>query len=186
MRILELSESLPKYPDAEIDKYEADYAEAFDVYQDGVDFYIEDQLELTPEKIKSWGDSWKRFPELIDDLMQYYRSRGGVTSETKSTWSDMELALMEGGHSIEDWVCGKCNSEPCVCEGIKNTGNLFLTLENFADGKVSGKSRPGRVKRAGASCNGSVTDLRKRAKNASGEKAKMYHWCANMKSGRNK
>jgi len=58
--------------------------------------------------------------------------------------------------------------------------------ENFADGKVKGKSRPGRVKRAGASCKGSVTDLRKRAKNASGEKAKMYHWCANMKSGRNK
>jgi hypothetical protein len=58
--------------------------------------------------------------------------------------------------------------------------------ENFADGKVKGKSRPGRVKRAGASCSGSVTDLRKRAKNASGEKAKMYHWCANMKSGRNK
>ena len=58
--------------------------------------------------------------------------------------------------------------------------------ENFADGKVKGKSRPGRVKRSGASCNGSVTDLRQRAKNASGEKAKMYHWCANMKSGRKK
>ena len=58
--------------------------------------------------------------------------------------------------------------------------------ENFADGKVKGKSRPGRVKRAGASCNGSVTDLRQRAKNASGEKAKMYHWCANMKSGKKK
>jgi hypothetical protein len=58
--------------------------------------------------------------------------------------------------------------------------------ENFADGKVKGKSRPGRVKRAGASCNGSVTDLRARAKRASGEKARMYHWCANMKSGRNK
>lgn len=58
--------------------------------------------------------------------------------------------------------------------------------ENFADGKVKGKSRPGRVKRSGASCNGSVTDLRARAKNASGEKAKMYHWCANMKSGRKK
>lgn len=58
--------------------------------------------------------------------------------------------------------------------------------ENFADGKVKGKSRPGRVKRSGASCNGSVTSLRKRAKKASGEKAKMYHWCANMKSGRKK
>jgi hypothetical protein len=58
--------------------------------------------------------------------------------------------------------------------------------ENFADGKKKGKSRPGRVKKSGASCNGSVTALRKRAKNASGEKAKMLHWCANMKSGRKK
>ena len=58
--------------------------------------------------------------------------------------------------------------------------------ENFADGKVKGKSRPGRVKRAGASCKGSVTSLRSKAKKASGEKAKMYHWCANMKSGRSK
>ena len=59
-------------------------------------------------------------------------------------------------------------------------------VENFADGRVKGKSRPGRVKRAGASCAGSVTDLRARAKKASGEKARMYHWCANMKSGRKK
>ena len=58
--------------------------------------------------------------------------------------------------------------------------------ENFADGKVKGKSRPGRVKKSGASCNGSVTSLRAKAKKASGEKAKMYHWCANMKSGKKK
>jgi hypothetical protein len=58
--------------------------------------------------------------------------------------------------------------------------------ENFADGKKKGKSRPGRVKRAGASCKGSVTDLRARAKKYGGEKGKMYHWCANMKGGRNK
>ena len=58
--------------------------------------------------------------------------------------------------------------------------------ENFADGKKKGKSKPGRVKKAGASCNGSVTKLRTLAKKYSGEKAKMYHWCANMKSGRKK
>ncbi|MFN9902037.1 MAG: hypothetical protein ACK55Z_25305, partial [bacterium] len=58
--------------------------------------------------------------------------------------------------------------------------------ENFVDGKVKGKSRPGRVQNAGASCDGSVTSLRQRAKDASGERAKMYHWCANMKSGRKK
>ena len=60
----------------------------------------------------------------------------------------------------------------------------ILAAENFKDGKVKGKSRPGRGKKSGASCNGSVTDLRRKAKNASGEKAKMYHWCANMKSGK--
>ena len=60
------------------------------------------------------------------------------------------------------------------------------TNENFADGKKKGKSRPGRVKKSGASCNGSVTSLRKKAKKASGERAKMYHWCANMKSGKKK
>ena len=58
--------------------------------------------------------------------------------------------------------------------------------ENFADGKRKGKSKPGRVKRAGASCKGSVTSLRKKAKKYGGEKGKMYHWCANMKSGRKK
>lgn len=58
--------------------------------------------------------------------------------------------------------------------------------ENYADGKVKGKSRPGRVKKSGASCQGSVTELRKKAKKYGGEKGKMYHWCANMKGGRKK
>jgi len=60
------------------------------------------------------------------------------------------------------------------------------TNENFADGKKKGKSRPGRVKRSGASCKGSVTSLRAKAKKYSGERGKMYHWCANMKSGKKK
>ena len=58
--------------------------------------------------------------------------------------------------------------------------------ENFADGKKKGKSRPGRVKKAGARCKGSVTSLRKKAKKYSGERGKMYHWCANMKGGKKK
>lgn len=87
-------------------------------------------------------------------------------------YTSYELALMEGGHTLE--------------EKTRPRSDLFTQLENFADGKVKGKSRPGRVKRAGASCKGSVASLRKRAKNSSGEKAKMYHWCANMKSGRKK
>ena len=66
------------------------------------------------------------------------------------------------------------------------TSNKEFPVENFADGKKKGKSRPGRVKRSGASCKGSVTSLRAKAKKYSGERAKMYHWCANMKSGKKK
>jgi len=65
-----------------------------------------------------------------------------------------------------------------------NELNPIEVNENFADGRVKGKSRPGRVKRAGASCNGSVTDLRAKAKKYGGERGKMYHWCANMKGGK--
>ncbi len=58
--------------------------------------------------------------------------------------------------------------------------------ENYADGKKKGKSKPGRVKKSGASCKGSVTELRRKAKKYGGEKGKMYHWCANMKGGKKK
>lgn len=72
---------------------------------------------------------------------------------------------------------------------VTDRGERFLAqgvAENFADGRVKGRSRPGRVRRAGASCKGSVTDLRARAKKYGGERGKMYHWCANMKSGKQK
>ena len=58
------------------------------------------------------------------------------------------------------------------------------TQENFADGKKPG--RKGLAKRSGVNCKASVTSLRKTAKNSSGEKARMAHWCANMKSGKKK
>jgi hypothetical protein len=56
--------------------------------------------------------------------------------------------------------------------------------ENFADGKNPG--RKGLAKRVGIDTKASVSDLRKTAKNSSGEKQRMAHWLANMKSGRNK
>ena len=62
--------------------------------------------------------------------------------------------------------------------------SIYHLKDNFADGAVKGKSRPGRVKKAGASCKGSVTNLRAKARKYGGEKGKMYHWCANMKGGK--
>jgi hypothetical protein len=56
--------------------------------------------------------------------------------------------------------------------------------ENYADGKNPG--RKGLAKRSGVNCKQSVTKLRKVAKNSTGERRRMAHWCANMKSGKKK
>lgn len=56
--------------------------------------------------------------------------------------------------------------------------------ENFADGKKPG--RKGLAKRSGVNCKQSVTKLRQVAANSTGEKQRMAHWCANMKSGKKK
>ena len=80
----------------------------------------------------------------------------------------------------------KQNATKDVKVGDERKNVKQLGLENFADGEKKGKSRPGRVKRSGASCDGSITELRSKAKKASSEQAKMYHWCANMKSGQKK
>lgn len=54
--------------------------------------------------------------------------------------------------------------------------------ENYKDGKKPG--RKGLAKRMGVDCSKSVTALRKIAKNSSGERQRMAHWCANMKAGK--
>jgi hypothetical protein len=55
--------------------------------------------------------------------------------------------------------------------------------ENFADGRKPG--RKGLAKRMGVDCSKSVAELRRLAAASSGERQRMAHWCANMKSGRN-
>jgi hypothetical protein len=54
--------------------------------------------------------------------------------------------------------------------------------ENFADGKKPG--RKGLAKRVGVDCKQPVAKLRSIASNSSGERQRMAHWCANMKSGK--
>jgi hypothetical protein len=56
--------------------------------------------------------------------------------------------------------------------------------ENFANGK--NPERKGLAKRSGINCKQSISKLRSIAKNSSGEKQRMAHWCANMKSGKKK
>jgi hypothetical protein len=68
--------------------------------------------------------------------------------------------------------------------GTVNMKMSEIILENFADGKNPG--RKGLAKRSGVNTKASVSDLRKTAKNSSGEKQRMAHWLANMKAGRAK
>jgi GNAT superfamily N-acetyltransferase len=56
--------------------------------------------------------------------------------------------------------------------------------ENFADGKKPG--RKGLAKRSGVNCKQSVSKLRSIAAHSTGERQRMAHWCANMKSGKKK
>lgn len=57
-------------------------------------------------------------------------------------------------------------------------------VENFADGRNPG--RKGLAKRTGVPTKASVSKLRQIAKDSSGEKQRMAHWMANMKSGKAK
>ena len=66
----------------------------------------------------------------------------------------------------------------------QKTDPTYNVGENFADGKNPG--RKGLSKRVGVNTKASVSDLRKTAKNSSGEKQRMAHWLANMKAGRAK
>ena len=72
-------------------------------------------------------------------------------------------------------------SQRAHCQGRKKNEDVD---ENFADGKKPG--RKGLAKRSGVNCKQSISKLRNIAKNSSGEKQRVAHWCANMKSGRNK
>jgi hypothetical protein len=65
--------------------------------------------------------------------------------------------------------------------GIKGQQGV---AENFDDGKKPG--RKGLAKRVGVDCKQSISKLRNIAANSSGERQRMAHWCANMKSGKKK
>ena len=124
-------------------------------------------------KLGSVEDPYNRIIDPDDD----YAMRDSDLSEPIVIAPDRK-SVMDGNHRVHKArVMGKTSLPAYFPKNID---------ENFADGKKKGKSRPGRVKKAGASCKGSVSSLRSKAKKYSGEKGKMYHWCANMKAGRKK
>ena len=103
--------------------------------------------------------------------------RGTIEMSIAVKFSDNDYDLVAGNTRLSGLVKNGIDPKIWIVD-------LSEMQENYADGKVKGKSRPGRVKRSGASCKGSVSSLRAKAKKYGGEKGKMYHWCANMKGGK--
>jgi len=100
------------------------------------------------------------------------------------------LERQHGGHEIWKDEEGHTFALPHkhhgkdIAKGIEHALKKEVTHENFADGKKPG--RKGLAKRMGVDCSKSETALRKIAKSSTGEKQRMAHWCANMKSGKKK
>ena len=141
--------------------------------------------EYHPELEEARGSCWhgyqqkgykKKGNKMVPNCVKEEAAGVGIVTKQNAT-KDVPV----GGEYMNVKKLGLGTGKP---KSIREEWEEFK--ENFADKKVKGKSRPGRVKRAGASCKGSVTSLRAKAKKYGGEKGKMYHWCANMKSGRKK
>ena len=105
--------------------------------------------------------------------------KGTIEMSIAVKFSDTDYDLVAGNTRLAGLVRNQIDPKIWIVD-------ISHLQENYADGKVKGKSRPGRVKRSGASCKGSVSSLRAKAKKYGGEKGKMYHWCANMKGGKKK
>jgi len=161
-------------------------------------YWYENPNEPMPIEVKIDGESvskdaknvrWEYHPELEEARgscwhgyqQKGYKKKGDKMVPNCVKEEDAGVGIVTKQNATKDVPVG---GENMNVKKLKLDWKEFK--ENFADGKKKGKSRPGRVKRSGASCKGSVTSLRSKAKKASGERAKMYHWCANMKSGRKK
>jgi pterin-4a-carbinolamine dehydratase len=127
------------------------------------------------EKFVIWIN---RLSEKMDHFAEVTQDVAEVTVKTSTfdvkglTILDFQLALYVDAYAEKNDI-----------EQVRMSGN-FGMHENFADGKKPG--RKGLAKRSGVNCKASVTQLRKVAKNSSGERQRMAHQCANMKSGKRK
>ena len=77
---------------------------------------------------------------------------------------------------------GRTYYEPINKDPRRGEGNQSLIKDSFADGKKPG--RKGLSKRVGVSQKMSISQLKKIAKTATGERKRMAQWNLNMKRGR--
>ena len=162
-----------------------------------IDFYVGGSMQVTGK-----GDQFRVFATVVSAVKEWWswlsKSKQPVEAIIFSAFKGNEDTKGSAGRSnlYRRFANQFARSIRFEVSSVDGSDNIKFVLsnpnykdqqtENFADGKKKGKSRPGRFKKAGVSCKGSVTSLRKKAKNASGERQKGYHFCANMKSGRKK
>jgi hypothetical protein len=146
-----------------------------------VEFYRNNSQDVTGE-----GDAQKIFATVLTAIQQFIKKvkpklvtfsavkEGDPTGSRSSLYDRLVQRYANGlGYSLERHHGPGKVSYDLIKKDVK---------ENFADGKKPG--RKGLAKRMGVDCSKSETALRKIAKNSSGERQRMAHWCANMKGGR--
>ena len=116
-------------------------------------------------------------PELKSALLARKEKLQSATDEQVYDIIDKIMTRIAKAHGIS----GKKLHDMWVDE-YDQIPDKWIMKENFADGKNPG--RKGLAKRVGVNTKASVSDLRKTAKNSTGEKQRMAHWVANMKAGK--
>lgn len=155
--------------------------------------------------VKSWGNDLRPSPTQTDAGKAMWRSFDReLTNEVALGPDDLVDVFVRGKHKGEPFTRlvarGFPNKNiPLLINKLETKYNINPNAivygpsrmmredsidENFKDGKNPG--RKGLAKRSGVNCKASVSTLRRVAKNSSGEKQRMAHWCANMKAGRKK
>jgi phage gp37-like protein len=112
-----------------------------------------------------WPSNWEQYPN----------KAGKIAKAATVDVRDQYLATRKAGV----YVTGSGH-----LKAVQNITGKQGVDENFADGKNPG--RKGLAKRVGVNCKQPESKLRSIAKNSSGERQRMAHWCANMKSGKKK
>ena len=146
-----------------------------------VDNRLANNIENTEAGEEHRYDYWDGLVKAKRDRFTKALSSGQIELPIIARYSDGYLELVAGNTRLTGMMRELGRAKAWVYDVPDEVADL---QENFKDGKNPG--RKGLAKRSGVDCSKSVTDLRKIAKNSSGEKQRMAHWCANMKSGRKK
>ena len=152
-----------------------------------VEFYRDHTQELTGQ-----GDAQRIFATVIDAIQKFIKKEKPASIDFSADKMVEPGQNAESRAKLYNSLVKRYASALGYDSNIKDEGDqVTYTLkrkkdvaENFKDGKKPG--RKGLAKRSGVDCSKPVGELRKIAKNSSGEKQRMAHWCANMKSGRKK